>query len=94
MKDSEIRYAGISVLVARVTYNTANERILEYIYAKSYTPNLSTNYFPVQLALQKGGSYTIRVSVSNPMEAKTSITIGFYSPDDFAVKYLKGIDDN
>lgn len=67
---------------------------MEYIYAKSYTPTISTNYFPVSLNLKKGGSYTIRISVVNPMEAKTSITIGFYSPDDFAVKYLKDVDDN
>lgn len=67
---------------------------MEYIYAKSYTPNISTNYFPVSLSLKKGGSYTIRISVVNPMESKTSLTIGFYSPDDFAVKYLKDVDDN
>ncbi len=47
----------------------------------------------MDLKLKVTGDYLVRIIAQNPKEYVTPITIGFYTPDDFAFKQVKSIDD-
>jgi hypothetical protein len=79
--------------VAGVKTNFKNQQEYEYICSKSYTSSIYSSDMDVDLGSLQPGKYVIRIFTYMD-SSEVDMVFGYYSPGDFSVKYLKGVDDD
>lgn len=84
-------YVDLRVLVATVTHSFDGKTIYKYLLSKSYRNNPISNYLDVPFNALPAGTYIIRIEA---IAKAPLLTFGYYSPNDFAIKFIEGIDDD